>query len=95
VSLPTKDIDLLGKLNNSTDAVMAAVKEACMQTADPDGMALNAGTVTATAITEDDRYKGSLRVQVKFSAERPASEVMFLGIRLKRLQRWGQFGINF
>ncbi len=68
MSRPTKDIDLLGKLNNSTDAVMAAVKEASMQMVDPDGMALDAETVTATAITEDARYKGSLRVQVKFSA---------------------------
>lgn len=68
VSRPTKEIDLLGKLNGGTDAVMAAVKESCMQTVDPVGTTLDAETVTAKAIPEDAHYKGvRVRLQGKLA----------------------------
>ena len=45
ISRPTKDIDLLGMMNNSIDAIISAMKEACMQRVEPDGMAFNAESV--------------------------------------------------
>ena len=42
VSRPTKDIDLLGRIDNSIDVITAAMKEACMQKVEPDGMAFDA-----------------------------------------------------
>lgn len=64
VSRPTKDIDLLGKIDNSIDVITAAMKEACMQKVEPDGMAFDAESVTATTITEDADYEG-VRVRIQ------------------------------
>ena len=64
VSRPTKDIDLLGRIDNSIDVITAAMKEACMQKVEPDGMAFDAESVTATTITEDADYEG-VRVRIQ------------------------------
>lgn len=64
VSRPTKDIDLLGRIDNSIDVITAAMKEACMQKVEPDGMAFDAESVTATRITEDADYEG-IRVRIQ------------------------------
>ncbi len=64
VSRPTKDIDLLGMIDNSIDVISAAMKEACMQKVEPDGMAFDPESVTATTITEDADYEG-VRVRIQ------------------------------
>ena len=64
VSRPTKDIDLLGRIDNSIESITAAMKAACMQKVEPDGMAFDAKSVTATTITEDADYEG-VRVRIQ------------------------------
>ena len=64
VSRPTKDIDLLGRIDNSIDVITAAMKEACTQRVEPDGMTFDAESATATTITEDADYEG-VRVRIQ------------------------------
>jgi hypothetical protein len=58
ISRPTMDIDLLGKIENRLESVVAVVKEACEMEAENDGIIFHKDTVTATRITEDADYKG-------------------------------------
>ena len=62
-SRPTMDIDLLGKIDNRLDVIVAAMKDACGMDVKTDGMSFNAETVTAARITEDAEYEG-VRVRV-------------------------------
>ena len=64
VARPTKDIDLLGKIDNRIEVITSAMKEACMQKVESDGMAFDAESVTATTITEDADYEG-IRVRLE------------------------------
>jgi hypothetical protein len=64
VSRPTKDIDLLGRTDNNIDVITAAMKKACTQQVEPDGMAFHAESVTARTITEDADYEG-IRVYIQ------------------------------
>jgi len=52
-SRPTKDIDLLARMDNAVEAVTAVVAEACGQTVDADGLVFDVGSVAGEAITED------------------------------------------
>lgn len=63
---PTLDIDLLGKIDNSLDVIVAAMKETCRLNVEEDGMSFQAETVTAVRITEDAEYEG-VRVRVQGS----------------------------
>ena len=63
-SRPTMDIDLLGRIDNSLDAIAAAMKDACGMVVEADGMFFDAETVTAARITEDAEYEG-VRVRVQ------------------------------
>lgn len=65
-SRPTMDIDLLGKIDNRLDTIIAAMKDACLTDVEPDGMSFNADTVDAVRITEDAEYEG-VRVRVRGS----------------------------
>jgi len=58
MSRPTMDIDLLGKIKNSTDLIVAVFKDACETEVENDGIVFHKDTVTATRITEDADYKG-------------------------------------
>jgi hypothetical protein len=58
MSRPTMDIDLLGKIKNSTDLIAAVFKDACEMEVENDGIVFHKDTVTATRITEDADYKG-------------------------------------
>lgn len=60
---PTRDIDLLGRMSNSINAVTSAIKEACRLAVEPDGMTFDAESVTATRITQDAHYEG-IRVRL-------------------------------
>ena len=57
-SRPTRDIDLLGKIDNSLEVIVAAIKDVCEVDVEPDGMAFHSETVTAARITEDSEYAG-------------------------------------
>jgi hypothetical protein len=63
-SRPTMDIDLLGRIDNSLEVIVAAMKDACGMDVEADGMSFNAETVTAVRITEDAEYEG-VRVRVR------------------------------
>ena len=58
MSRPTMDIDLLGKIENSIDLVVAVFKDACEMEVENDGIVFHKDTVKATRITEDADYKG-------------------------------------
>lgn len=59
----TRDIDMLGILNNSMDNVTDMVKSICVTTVPSDGLSFDPGTVKGEQIIEDGDYKG---VRVKF-----------------------------
>lgn len=58
MSRPTMDIDLLGKIDNSLDLIVAVVKDVCETEVENDGIIFHTDTVTAARITEDADYKG-------------------------------------
>jgi len=64
LSRPTKDIDLLGRINNSVEDIVTAVKDVCAQDVESDGISFNTDTISAMRITEDTDYKG-MRVRVQ------------------------------
>jgi hypothetical protein len=59
MSRPTMDIDLLGKIDNSLDMMVAVVKDTCEITVESDGIVFHKDTVTAVRITEDADYRGA------------------------------------
>ncbi len=61
-SRPTKDIDLLGRIGNTQETIVAAIKEICEQDVVADGLTFDASSVTAARITENAEYEG-LRVR--------------------------------
>lgn len=60
---PTKDIDLLGFLENDLEVVKKAIGEICNTPVDDDGLAFDVSTLSADYITFDAEYKG---IRVKF-----------------------------
>jgi len=63
VTRPTMDIDLLGITDNSIDAIVAFVKEICVQEVESDGLVFDAEGVSGERIVEDADYEG---VRVRF-----------------------------
>jgi len=63
-SRPTMDIDLLGKIDNSLEVIVPAMKDTCDMDVETDGISFNPETVTAARITEDTEYEG-VRVRVE------------------------------
>jgi hypothetical protein len=61
---PTRDIDLLGRLKNDIEGVCGAVRKACNQDVEPDGMTFDAASVEGARITEAAEYEG-VRVSFK------------------------------
>lgn len=59
MSRPTMDIDLLGKIDNSIDMMVAVIKDTCEIEVESDGIVFHKDTVTAVRITEDADYKGA------------------------------------
>jgi hypothetical protein len=59
----TKDIDLLGRMNNNIDDVVDAIKAACSQEVIPDGLLFDVKSVIGDRIAEDADYEG---VRVRF-----------------------------
>jgi len=54
----TMDIDMLGKMKNSTDAIIAMVREVCLQEVEPDGIVFDPNSIRGQFITEEADYEG-------------------------------------
>jgi len=63
LSRPTMDIDLLGKIDNNIEAIIAATKDICTQKVEPDGITFDPTNIRGERITEDADYEG---VRVRF-----------------------------
>ena len=63
VTRPTRDIDLLGRIDNDLEAIRATIAKICEQTVVPDGLVFDAASVITERIAEDADYHG---VRVKF-----------------------------
>ena len=59
----TKDLDFLGRLDNSLENLERVVREVCTADVEPDGMVFDAATVKTERIKEDADYEG---VRVRF-----------------------------
>jgi predicted nucleotidyltransferase component of viral defense system len=59
---PTKDVDLLGRLQNSMDNLARVVREVCDIEVDPDGLVFDVSSIKTRRIKEDADYEG-VRVQ--------------------------------
>lgn len=60
---PTRDIDLLGRTNNSPENMAHIVREVCDVAVEPDGLSFRPSTVKALRIKEDADYEG---VRIRF-----------------------------
>jgi hypothetical protein len=58
VSRSTMDIDLLGRMKNSPEAVIAMVREICRQEVEPDGVVFDPDSVRGERITAEADYEG-------------------------------------
>lgn len=61
----TRDIDMLGQLDNTVEYVVNAVREICQQTVVEDGLSFDTETITGEQIVKSADYHG---VRVKFKA---------------------------
>jgi hypothetical protein len=59
----TKDVDLLGRLDNSLENLARVIREVCTTDVEPDGMRFDPDTVKTERIKEDADYEG---VRVRF-----------------------------
>ncbi len=64
-SRPTRDIDLLGRMESKVTAIVPVFKEVCNQAVEPDGLIFHADSVSGLAIKEDAASAG---VRVTFRA---------------------------
>ena len=55
---PTRDLDLLGRGDNSVAAVVGAFREVCNQAVEEDGLEFRAESVRGERIKEDQEYEG-------------------------------------
>lgn len=67
LSRPTMDIDLLGQIDNSVEAIAGVTRAICRQKVDPDGISFDENSIEGERITEDAdnegvriRFRGSL-----------------------------------
>lgn len=54
----TMDIDMLGKMKSSTDAIIAMVRDVCLQEVEPDGIVFDPNSIRGQIITEDADCEG-------------------------------------
>jgi hypothetical protein len=71
-SRPTRDIDLLGRMASTVEAVVPVFQEVCQQTVEADGLVFHVETVTGQRIKEDADYTG---VRVTFLATLQSSRI--------------------
>jgi hypothetical protein len=58
VTRPTRDIDLLGRIDNQLESVRGAIAAICAVRVDDDGVTFDAGSVTTEVISEEADYHG-------------------------------------
>jgi hypothetical protein len=58
VTRPTRDIDLLGRIDNDLEGVRAAISTICATQVDDDGVVFNAASVKTETIAEEADYQG-------------------------------------
>jgi predicted nucleotidyltransferase component of viral defense system len=58
VSRPTRDMDFLGRLDNSLESVAAVMREVCSTEVEPDGLAFDPTSIEAERIAENADYEG-------------------------------------
>jgi predicted nucleotidyltransferase component of viral defense system len=63
---PTMDIDLLGRLSNDMESILAALRQVCTQEVEPDGLVFQPDSVVGERIIEDASYEG-IRVRLRGS----------------------------
>ncbi len=63
VMRPTRDIDLLGQLDNSVNLVVKVARDVCLQEVEDDGMEFDPNTVRGEEITKEADYPG---IRVRF-----------------------------
>jgi hypothetical protein len=68
LSRPTIDIDLLGRTDNTIQAIAAVTKDICLQEVEPDGIAFDVNSIEGVQITEDADYEG-IRVRFRGSLD--------------------------
>jgi Nucleotidyl transferase AbiEii toxin, Type IV TA system len=66
LSRPTMDIDLLGRLSNDLESILAALRQVCIQEVEPDGLVFEPDSVAGQRIIEDASYEG-IRVRLRGS----------------------------
>ncbi len=59
----TKDVDFLGRLDNSLENLERVIREVCTADVEPDGLVFDAATVKTERIKEDADYEG---VRIRF-----------------------------
>jgi hypothetical protein len=55
---PTRDIDLLGRVENTVEAVVPIFREVCRAAVEPDGLVFDPANVAGAVIKEDADYSG-------------------------------------
>lgn len=65
-SRPTKDIDLLARMDNDVESVVAVMREVCQQKVEDDGLTFDVESVKGAVIKEDADYSG---VRITFLAK--------------------------
>jgi hypothetical protein len=56
---PTRDLDLLGRWDNSVEGLERLFRDICNQPVEEDGLIFLAGTVRGERIREEEEYQGS------------------------------------
>ena len=64
-SRPTRDIDLLGRMNNNVESLIEVFRDVCKQAVEPDGLVFDINSLDGHVIKEDADYSG---VRVTFLA---------------------------
>jgi predicted nucleotidyltransferase component of viral defense system len=64
-SRPTRDIDLLARMENTVEAILPVIRDVCGQEVEADGLLFDAGSIAGAVIKEDADYEG---VRVTFRA---------------------------
>lgn len=72
LSRPTMDIDLLGQIDNSVEAIAGVTRAICRQKVDPDGISFDENSIEGERITEDADYEG---VRIRFRGSLGTAQV--------------------
>ena len=66
LSRPTRDIDLLGHIDNAPNVLATAMRDVCLQDVEPDGLVFDPSSIKVERITEDAEYEG---VRIRFRGQ--------------------------